>query len=85
MKVYGVLIIAKNAKMEGMSEWYDSWWDKAEKAVERANHVFFKEDQDERFEKIEVIGYELNKAPRHANADWDDETMVSVATINANV
>ena len=85
MKVYGVLIIAKNAKMEGMSEWYDSWWDKAEKAVERAHHVFFKEDQDERFEKIEVIGYELNKAPRHANADWDNETMVSVATINANV
>lgn len=85
MKVYGVLIIAKNAKMEGMSEWYDSWWDKAEKAVERANHVFFKEDQDERFAKIEVIGYELNKAPRHANADWDNETMVSVATINANV
>lgn len=85
MKVYGVLIIAKNPKMEGMSEWYDSWWDKAEKAVERANYVFFKEDQDERFEKIEVIGYELNKAPRHANADWDNETMVSVATINANV
>ena len=85
MKVYGVLIIAKNAEMEGMSEWYDSWWDKAEKAVERANHVFFKEDQDERFEKIEVIGYELNKAPRHANADWDDEIMVHVATINANI
>ena len=56
MKVYGVLIIAKNAKMEGMSEWYDSWWDKPEKAIERANHVFFKEDQDERFEKIEIIG-----------------------------
>ena len=85
MKVYGVLIIAKNAKMEGMSEWYDSWWDKAEKAVERANYVFFKKDQDERFERIEVIGYELNKAPRHANTAWDNETMVSVATINANV
>lgn len=85
MKVYGVLIIAKNAKMEGMSEWYDSWWDRPEKAIERANHVFFKEDQDERFEKIEIIGYELNKASRYANSSWDDEIMVHVATINANV
>ncbi len=85
MKVYGVLIIAKNAKLEGMEEWYDSWWDDAGKAVERANYVFFKEDQGEHFKKIEIIGYELNKAPRCANADWDDETMVSVATINANV
>ena len=85
MKVYGVLIITKDARLEGMEEWYDSWWDDAEKAVERAKHVFFKEDQGEHFERIEVIGYELNKAPRFANADWDDETMVSVATINANV
>lgn len=85
MKIYGVLIFAKDAEHEGMSEWYDSWWDSAEKAIERANYVFFKEDEDEHFEQVKVIGYDLNQPPRKASADWDEEHMVLVAEINANV
>lgn len=85
MKIYGVLIFAKEAEREGMPEWYDSWWDSAEKAVERANYVFFKEDEDEHFEQVKVIGYELNQSPRKANSAWDDEQMVMVAEINARV